>query len=60
MRTRMGFEMDAQFEFKQMFQEGDEGHLKAMEEMKGLMSDPNAMNQWFEGKRKEFEALPAD
>ena len=43
-----------------MFQKGDEVHLKAMEEMKGLMSDPNAMKEWFEGKRKEFEALPTD
>ncbi len=44
----------------EMFHKGDEVHLKAMEEMKGLMSDPNAMKEWFEGKRKEFEALSAD
>ena len=44
----------------EMFQQGDQDHLKAMEEMTGLMSDPNAMKEWFEGKRKEFEALPSE
>jgi predicted small metal-binding protein len=43
----------------EMFQKSDEAHLQAMEKMKGLMSDPSAMKQWFEGKKKEFEALPA-
>ena len=43
-----------------MFQKGDAAHLKAMEEMQGLMSDPHAMQEWFEGKRQEFEALPTD
>lgn len=42
----------------EMFQIGDEAHLSAMEKMKDLMADPEAMNRWFEGKRKEFEALP--
>jgi predicted small metal-binding protein len=44
----------------EMFQKGDEDHLKAMEKMKELMNDPNAMNEWFEAKRKEFESLPAN
>ena len=44
----------------EMFQQGDEAHLKAMEEMKGLISDPAAMKDWFDGKRIEFEALPTD
>ena len=44
----------------EMFQTGDKPHLNAMEEMKGLMQDPNAMQKWFDGKRKEFEALPED
>jgi hypothetical protein len=26
--------------------------------MQELLKDPAAMNQWFEAKRKEFEALP--
>jgi hypothetical protein len=28
--------------------------------MKELMSKPQAMKEWFENKRKEFETLPAD
>ena len=44
----------------EMFQAGDKPHLNAMEEMKGLMQEPNAMQKWFDGKRKEFEALPED
>jgi len=40
-----------------MFQASDEAHIKAMEEMRGLMQTPEAMAQWFESKRKEFEAL---
>lgn len=40
-----------------MFQKGDEAHLKAMNEMQTLMQNPNAMNDWFDNKRKEFKAL---
>jgi len=42
----------------EMFQQGDPPHLAAMEQMSSLMGDPNAMREWFEGKRQEFEALP--
>ena len=41
-----------------MFQSGDEGHLQAMNEMQELMQIPDAMTEWFENKRKEFDALP--
>ncbi len=41
-----------------MFQEKDEAHLDAMNEMKVLMQDPRAMEKWFESKKKEFEELP--
>ena len=41
----------------EMFQQGDEEHLKAMNEMKDLMKNPDAMKEWFETKRKEFDAL---
>jgi predicted small metal-binding protein len=41
----------------QMFQKGDEPHLKAMNEMQEMMQQPNAMNEWFSAKQKEFEAL---
>lgn len=42
----------------EMFQKGDEKHLKAMNEMQELMKIPGAMNKWFENKRKEFDTLP--
>lgn len=42
----------------EMFQKGDEAHIKVMSEMRELMSDPQAMEKWMESKRKEFEALP--
>ena len=41
----------------EMFQAGDENHLKAMAEMQELMKDPNVMGEWFENKRKEFDAI---
>ena len=44
----------------EMFQKKDPDHLKAMDEMQKLMQDPKAMQEWFEGKRKEFEALAND
>ena len=42
----------------EMFQKGDVAHLKAMSKMRSLMQSPEAMNAWFESKRKEFNALP--
>lgn len=42
----------------EMFQSGDKKHIEAMEEMMKLMQNPAAMQEWFEQKRKEFEALP--
>jgi len=44
----------------EMFQKGDEEHLKAMGKMKELMKTPEAMTEWFENKRKEFDDLPDD
>ncbi|GAB5409432.1 MAG: hypothetical protein BalsKO_17970 [Balneolaceae bacterium] len=41
----------------EMFQQKDEAHLKAMQEMRALMQEPDAMQQWMDSKRKEFEAL---
>ena len=43
-----------------MFQKGDKSHLEAMSKMKTLMQSPEAIQTWFENKRKEFEALPED
>ncbi len=44
----------------EMFRKNDEAHLKAMNDMQELMSKPEEMNDWFEKKKKEFEALPED
>ena len=41
----------------EMFQAGDEEHLNAMSEMQELMKSPESMKEWFENKRREFEAL---
>ena len=43
-----------------MFQMGDEGHLKAMNKMQDLIKSPEAIKEWFDNKSKEFEALPDD
>ena len=44
----------------EMFQKEDEKHLTAMNEMKELVKTPEAMIEWFENKRKEFDSLPED
>ena len=41
----------------EMFQQGDQPHLDAMNKMQGLMKTPEAMREWFDNKRKEFDAL---
>lgn len=43
----------------EMFQKNDEPHLKAMNEMQERMKSPDDMKDWFEGKSKEFDELPA-
>ncbi len=42
----------------EMFQQKDENHLKAMQDMQKLMQSPDAMQKWFDGKRMEFDAAP--
>ncbi len=44
----------------EMYEQGDEAHIKVMGEMKELMKDPEAMREWMENKKKEFDALPED
>jgi hypothetical protein len=44
----------------EMFQKGDERHIQAMNEMRQLLQKPEAMKQWFDNKKKEFESLPDD
>lgn len=41
----------------EMFRMGEEAHLKAMEKMKDLISDKEAMEQWYDARKKEFEKL---
>ena len=43
----------------EMFQNGDEAHLKAMETMNEMMQDPKAMQEWMDKKSEEFDALPS-
>ncbi len=45
---------------KEMYQQKEPAHLKAMSEMQKLMQSPNAMQEWFEAKKRVFEALPED
>lgn len=44
----------------EMFQKDDEPHLKAMNEMQEFMKSPEAMKEWFESRRKEFDNLPEE
>lgn len=44
----------------EMYKKGDIAHLDAMNKMKDTMSDPDAMREWMDEKRKEFEVLPEE
>jgi hypothetical protein len=44
----------------EMFQKGDEEHIKVMNKMKEHMNDPNAMKNYMESKEKIFDSLPED
>ncbi len=44
----------------EMAQKNDKAHLEAMQKMKELMCKPDAMQEWFESKKKEFESLPEE
>jgi len=44
----------------EMYEKGDEEHIKVMKDMMELMKDPGAMKEWMESKQKEFDALPED
>ena len=41
----------------EMAKQGDQAHIEAMEKMKELMSDPEAMKEWFETVQKRFDSL---
>ncbi|MDX1319893.1 MAG: DUF1059 domain-containing protein [Oceanospirillum sp.] len=42
----------------EMFKQQDAAHLDAMQKMQQLMSDPAAMEAWFESRREAFNELP--
>ena len=42
----------------EMFQLKDAAHLDAMNKMQELMKSPSELKEWFESKRKAFDALP--
>ena len=44
----------------EMFQKQDKEHLEAMNKIQELMTNPDAMAEYFDNKRKQFEALPKD
>ena len=45
---------------KDMFSQDDESHLKAGQVMKEKMQDPQAMQEWMEKRKKEFDELPEE
>ncbi|HHA18673.1 MAG TPA: DUF1059 domain-containing protein [Methylophaga sp.] len=44
----------------EMFQQQDKDHLEAMSRIQKLMQKPEEIAEWFESKKKEFEALADD
>ncbi len=44
----------------EMLQQGDKNHLKAMEEMRVKMANFDAMKEWLEEKKREFEQKAED
>lgn len=44
----------------EMFQQQDAEHLEAMQKVKGLMQQPEAMQKYMDEKRAEFDALADD
>lgn len=44
----------------EMYNKSDESHREAMNAMKEMMEDPDAMRDWFANKKNEFDALPED
>ena len=44
----------------EMFQKQDPEHLEAMKKVMQMMQQPQAMEDWFAEKKKEFEALAED
>ena len=45
---------------KEMFQINDQSHINAMNEMSKLIKNTDSINQWFDAKKLEFNALEED
>jgi hypothetical protein len=45
---------------KEMFQINDNSHIIAMNKMSKLMQNNDAMSQWFDAKKLEFDILEED
>ena len=41
----------------EMVEQGDQAHIEAMEKMKGLMSNPEAIKEWYATVQKMFDSL---
>ena len=44
----------------EMFEKQDAAHLEAMNRMRELSAQPEAMKAWFEARRQAFEDLPEE
>jgi hypothetical protein len=44
----------------EMFQKGDEEHIKVMNKMRENMNNSDAMKNYMESKKKLFDSLPED
>ena len=45
---------------QEMFAQKDPAHLEAMEKMRELMQNPEALEEWISDREQEFESLPED
>lgn len=44
----------------EMYQKGDKPHLVAMQGMQRMMGSPDAMTEWMNSRKAEFNALAED
>lgn len=44
----------------EMLQKQDAAHLRAMEKMRAMAGDPEAMQRWMADKKRLFDTLPDD
>ena len=44
----------------EMFQQNDAAHLEAMQKIRDMMQDSQAMEEWMAQRRRDFAALPED